>query len=302
MAQAKFIPLLTTATGLNNTLDPVRIAYDLKTGESELSQAVNVDIDNSGRINRRRGRTLRVATAGRDAFVSGETCLFVSGTMLYRLTPGYTTEVVRPGLTLGARMRYTPIADRIYYTNGYETGYVRQGLDYAWRKGDYTPPEGDRRTLSEPPVGHLIGWFAGRALVAKGSAVFASEPSFYGVFDLHGGVRLFPEQITMLRGTKEGLWVGTSGRVEFYRGTKWEELRREHKAGYGVLEGSDALCPGEKLKAPGQQVLFTTPKGICAGSEDGTFVNLTESKLTFPSGRFASAAVAGDRYLLLINP
>ncbi len=302
MAKAKFRHLITSTTGLNNVFDPVRLEFDFKTGVTELSQAVNVDIDSAGRPTRRKGRNLRVTVSGRCGFAHGETCLFVSGTTLYQMKADYSTTVIRADLTEGARMKYYPIAGRIYYVNGQEKGYVFKGADNAWEKGTYTQPADNPRVLSDPPRGHLVSWFAGRALIARDNAMFASEASFYGVFDLHRNFKLTPDKITMLRPTPQGLWVGTTTQILFYRGTKWSELRREPVAEYGVIEGSDITCAGEIVSAPGRPVVFTTPEGICVGGDDGTFVNITHNKITFPSGRYASAAVVDDRYLVLIEP
>ena len=302
MAKADFIPIMTVAQGLNTTADPTRIAYNLRTGETELSQAVNVDIGKTGRISRRLGRVQKSATAAAHGFVYGETCLFVGGTTLYRMRQDYSTISLRTGLTANARMRYYGVADRIYYTNEFEKGYVQRGVSLSWEKGAYTEPGDSRRTFSDPPIGHMLGWFASRMLVAKNNAVYASEPSFYGVFDLFGSTRVFPNRVTMLQSTPQGLWVGTETHVLFFRGQKWKELRREIKADYGVLEGSDVWCPGEKRGIPERSLIFTTSQGICACGEDGSFVNLSYNKLNFPTGRYASAAMAGDRYLLLIEP
>lgn len=301
MTKARFRQIFTATTGLNNTLDPVRLNFDFKTGVTELSQAVNVNIDNSGRASRRLGRTQKLSNASRCGFAHGEICLFVSGTTLYKMIPDYSIRAIRSDLTLGARMRYCPIADRIYYLNGTEKGYIFKGQNYAWEKGNYTVPADTRRIFSDPPNGHLLGWFAGRALIARENAIFASEPSFYGVFDLLNNFKLIPKRVTMLQPTPQGLWVGTTEQVLFYRGTQWGKLRREPKADYGVLEGSDTVCPGKKLNTSGRPVLFTTPQGICVGTEDGSFDNLTYDKITFPTGRYASASVVGNRYLVLIE-
>lgn len=302
MANAKFIPIITTTTGLNNYVDPVRLKVDLRTGETELSQAVNVDIDNTGRISRRRGRIKKWSGSAKYGYSYGETCLFVSDTTLYRLHPDYSIEALRTGLTENARMHYCAVANRIYYINENEKGYISEGQDNAWTKGDYTYPGDPRRSFSDPPNGHLVGWFAGRMLVARDNAVFASLPSFYGVFDLPNDFKLFPERITMLQPTLQGIWVGTEDRILFYRGDRWDRLRREPKASYRVLEGSVVECPGENLGIQERAFVFTTDKGICIGSESGILTNLTRNKLNFPSGRYANAAIAGDRYIVLIEP
>lgn len=302
MAQAKFIPILKATTGLNNTLDPVRLDFDPKTGVIELSQAVNVDVDNSGRVSRRQGRVLKRAEASRCGFVHGEVCLFVAGGSLYQLHPDYSRIELRSGLTIGARMRYCPVADRIYYINGSEKGYVHNGANFAWTKGEYGTAYQTNRVFFDPPNGHLLGWFGGRMIVARANTLLASEPSFYGVFDLHRSFKLEADRITMLQPTSQGIWVGTSSKVLFYRGSKWEEVKREVKYDFGVLEGSEAWCPGDKLGVSGRVLLFTTPSEVCAGGEDGSLVNLTYKKLTFPTGKYASGTVAGDRYITLIQP
>jgi hypothetical protein len=302
MTQARFRRMYAATTGLNNVVDPVRLAFDYRTGVVELAQAINVDIDRSGRVSRRLGRTERSSIAASCAWAHGEVCLFVSSTSLMQMKSDFSTVTLRTGLTLGARMRYAPVADRVYYTNGHELGYVRNRTSFTWSKGNYVPPGDTSRQISDPPVGHVLGWFAGRVVIAKENVLFASEPSFYGAFDLHRGVRPVPSRVTMIQGAPGGLWVGTTTQVLFFRGTQWGKLRREVKANYGVLPGSDALCQGEKRGVAGRSVMFTTPQGICAGEEDGGFTNLTYNKLTFPTGRYASAAVVGDRYILLIEP
>jgi len=302
MAQGKFRNIMSASTGLNNFVDPTRLEFDFKTGVTELSQAVNVNIDNSGRPSRRLGWVEKLTTAAKCGFASREACLFVSGTTLYRMKTDYTAVALRSDLTVGQRMKYVAVANRIYYSNGVEKGYVYKGTNYAWEKGNFTVTGDTHRVFSEPPNGHLIGWFATRMLIAVDNGLFASEPSFYGVFDLHNNFKMVPDRVTMLQHTPQGLWVGTDSQVMFYRGTKWREIRREPKADYGVIDGSDVVCQGEKLGAPGRPIMFTTPKGICVGREDGTLENISYNKLTFPAGRYASATIAGDRYIVLIDP
>jgi hypothetical protein len=301
MAQGKFRNIMSGTTGLNNFVDPKRLEFDFKTGLTELSQAVNVNVDNSGRPSRRLGWTEKLTTAAEYSFVSGEVCLFVSGQTLYQMKNDYSLTAIRSDLTLGQRMKYLAVAGRIYYANGVEKGYVYKGTDRAWEKGNYTVTGDTPRIFSDPPNGQLIGWFATRALVAVDNWMCASEPSFYGVFDLHNNSRPVPDRVTMLQPTPQGLWIGTNSQVMFYRGSKWRELRREPKADYGVIDGSDVVCQGEKLGASGRPIMFTTPQGICIGREDGTLENISYNKLTFPAGRYASAAIAGDRYIVLIE-
>lgn len=300
MTKAKLATILTAATGLNNANDPARLEFDRRTGVTELSQAVNVDFDSSGRPSRRLGRVRKLATEARCGFAFGGVCLFVSGSTLYGLSKEYGAIELRTDLTPGARMRYYPIAGRIYYINGRQRGYVYKETDYAWEAGSYALQHDTPRVFTDPPLGHIVGWFSGRALVAKDNAIFASEPSFYGVFNLHK-VRMVPDRVTMLLPTPQGLWVGTTKQVLFYRGNHWERLVREPKAEVGVLEGSGVLADGARFNESGRVAFFTTPEGVCTGSEGGALTNITYQKVVFPSGRYASAAVVGNRYIVNIE-
>lgn len=303
MAQAKFIRLLTRATGLCNTKAPVRLTYDLKTGESQLAQAVNVNIERDGRITRVTGFTEKRAESSSQAWSDGETCLFVSGTVLYQLHPDYSRTAIRAGLTLGAPMSFAAVADRVYYSNGHELGFVRAGADNTWAAVTMARPT-TNVTFSDPPAGHLVAQAFGRMLVAVGKTIFSSEPAFYGNFNL-ALYRQEAARITMLRYFPGVLLVGTETDTIVYRGTKWGALVRDVViASGGVLEGSDALTQSEATGADQskRQVVFTTTKGICLGSDDGSVVNLTDENLVLPAARRAGAAVIDHRYVVHIAP
>jgi len=49
------ITVFSGATGINNIVDPVRLKFDPDTGIGELAEAVNVVIDQTGRISRKHG-------------------------------------------------------------------------------------------------------------------------------------------------------------------------------------------------------------------------------------------------------
>jgi len=301
MAKPKFTRILSTTSGLNNAVDPAMLSFDFRTGETELAQAVDVDIDSSGRPSRRLGRTPINSDNAKYGFSYGDVCLYVSGSTLYQLTPGGSKIAIRSDLTTDRQMVYAPVAGRIYYMNGLERGFVFEGKNYTWSKGDYEAPGDDRRTLSDPPSGNLLGWFAARMLVAKENVIFASEPSLYGVFDLHGGVRLLPNKITMMHSTSQGLWVGTTHQILFLRGQQWDQSRREIKASFGVIEGTDAKIPGDFSELT-DAAIFTTNQGICIGTDSGELKVVTKNKLIIPSGNRGSAAVLGNRYIVMIHP
>ena len=112
--------------GLRNTVGPE--SFEL----GDLEEALNVDVTDEGRIRRRKGYATFLAGAYHSLFASGTVMLVVSGTSLLRVTPEAATTTLRTGLTSGARLSYGALADRIYYSNGTETGCVQAGVHRSW--------------------------------------------------------------------------------------------------------------------------------------------------------------------------
>lgn len=115
--------------GLRNTTAPERL------GPADLQVAENVDIDDSKRITRRKGRTLRLSGSTHSLWSDGMICLAVQGDTLYRINAdgaGYSKTALRTGLTLGARMSYWSVAGVVYYANGFQKGVVQAGANRSW--------------------------------------------------------------------------------------------------------------------------------------------------------------------------
>jgi len=100
---------------------------------ADLQAAVNVDIDDAGRISRRRGTTLRLAGATHSLWADGrgQNCLAVQGTNLLRVRAAgagaYATDTLRTDLTPGARMACWGLNGLAYYMNGHQAGVVQEG-------------------------------------------------------------------------------------------------------------------------------------------------------------------------------
>jgi len=114
-------------TGINNKSPLERLK------RTELREAVNVDIDQTRRVRRRRGYQKVYSGTNIHSLWSGEGHrLFVENGALKELHSDYSTTTYRTGLNLSARMAYAGVAGRVYYTNGEITGCIFDGADHAW--------------------------------------------------------------------------------------------------------------------------------------------------------------------------
>jgi hypothetical protein len=115
-----------TFAGLHNTIPAERLK------PADLVAAVNVDIDNGGRAQRRPGIELRRAGASHSLWSHGSNCLFVQGDTLYRLHQDYASSIVATGLTPDLLMNYIDVNGRVYWSNGFETGVLTEEGSRSW--------------------------------------------------------------------------------------------------------------------------------------------------------------------------
>jgi hypothetical protein len=119
--------------GIHNTLSAERIKTTASRDDSsvDLVEAVNVDIDNSQRLSRRPGQTMKVEGAAHSLWSEGAMCLFVAAGSMFIMNEGYGLTEVAAGLS-NARMSYIAVNGRVYHSNGGVTGVVDEGRVRAW--------------------------------------------------------------------------------------------------------------------------------------------------------------------------
>ena len=103
---------------------------------TDLALAQNIDIDNSGAISRRPGYTAVPGMTGAKHSLwsddDGKISLYVSGTTLYQFTSALTGVVLMTGLTAGLRLSYRYENDRVYFSNGAQSGILENGTVRSW--------------------------------------------------------------------------------------------------------------------------------------------------------------------------
>lgn len=135
-------PTFTRFAGIRNTLPPERL-HVMPTRQdqtTDLVEAVNVDLDNSGQVARRAGQTLVRAGAAHSLWAQGDMALFMTGSELRRLYPDYSSEVLASGLTPNTPACYVEVNGRIYWGNGLQSGVISGGANRSWGMDIPTAP------------------------------------------------------------------------------------------------------------------------------------------------------------------
>lgn len=99
----------------------------------DLEVALNVDIDDSLAVGRRKGYSAPVTSGvDRDLWAEGSVCLGVGSNALKYINPDYTTTTLRSGLTANKFLSYAPVGDRVFWSNGSENGCVQGAVNRTW--------------------------------------------------------------------------------------------------------------------------------------------------------------------------
>lgn len=262
--------------GVNNVDPATRLDPSVHDHEYvyPLQQANNMEIDNTYQIKSRSGFTsVKTGTDIHSMWSDNKTCLYVDGTTLYQMDAIYGTTIIRADLHSGARMSYAPFNDRIYYMNGYQKGYVKGGVDYAFTD----PAENYKNPI---PAGQLIEEFMGCLYVAQDSKLYIGDP-LCDYYDIRHGYKYFTNYINMLRAVDNGIYV-SDDRIWFVKGKGADEFVRDEVYPSKAIMYTDIRVNAKYIddRLSGNVAMWTSINGICLGS-NGAVTNLTEARYTF---------------------
>lgn len=300
----KPVTLFKKTTGLNNAVEPYRLQHNFSTGEVELAAAYNVDIDVSGNIGRRKGLTATARTESvHSLFCDGGDCFFVTGTSLYRLNADYTRTGVRSGMTAGAWISFLQLFEKTYYMNGFESGYIVNGISYAWDADPYVGPV-TYKIFSDPPIGTLLTHLNGRIYIAKNDVLWYTENFGYNWVDLARNFIPFGQQIRMLRAVSGGIYVGLDKIVIFLKGSQPSDFVYKVISDSPVVTRTDVYAAGEQIgngDINERVVVWTAQDGIYLGQPDGTVKNMSLNRLNKLSNSVGCAVYSNKKYLTLLQ-
>lgn len=284
--------------GLNNVVAAERLE------PGELQRAVNIDIDDTGHVRRRRGATRLVTGEFHSLFEAADHTLYVvRDGELSRLLPN--NDTVSLGVAIGSPVAYVQVAQQIFFSAGIRSGVIypddtvgpwgAANGQNVWISPVIRPtetlPDSRGKLLGPPPPANHLAYFNGRIYLAAGSTLWATELYLYHYVDKTRNFQQYEAPITMVEAVGNGLFVGTETAVYFLSGSLGE-MRRETVLRVGAIPGSVVRIPAEAASPPQLRengisqtrpsILFMTPDGLCLGLDSGQCYNLTESRMVFP--------------------
>lgn len=269
--------------GLNNVTDPLRL------GMEWFVTADNVNITNTGAVEKREGYTL--VRAG--AFAGVYTTL--DSTHMYLATAGQITTFDGTHVaTLSSPdpLYWAEVNECVYFNNGVDSGVIAPDNSVSpWRSAPASYGAGFKGDAGKDydvlfdalPLGtDVIQFWGGRVYAAQylptenQTVVWFSEPLGYHLFSLDSNFFMLPGRALMLAPHDKALVVGTDAAIYAYDGQKLETL-----VDYGVT-------PGQHWSKDDDRVLFWTSRGVCSALP---FANLTDKQFSAAPGLRAGGCI-----------
>lgn len=298
------VNVLDQTTGLNNIIDPVRLEYDHETGVQELSKAINVNIDRTGRIYRRRGYERVNSTPCHSVWQGPDRSYCVAQNSICQINEDYSFTPLTDYSYPEERCWFLNVNRDIFWSNRFQHGLLMNGeISTGW---DFMMPQSksDPRYLSEMPSGECLELFNGRIWVAVDNVIFFSEPLGYYACDKARNWFMFDSEIRMINAVDDGLYIGTTNETYWLSGNTPEEMAIRTVALSSPIKGTATkmdgryLLSGETLQ---RVAVWTADDGMYAGFSEGQVLNLTKDKLTYPGGSTGTSVVVNDEWITLIN-
>lgn len=306
MAKSDSITLSRFA-GLRNTVAPERLASGFggkNDPQTELQDAVNVDIDDAGQIRRRRGATMVAAGNFHSLYSTPTRSFVVKDGSLCRLFPDYTTVVLQTNVG-SEPVQYVDVGADVYFSSPDASGRIdaddvvhpwgEQTGPTTWLSPVLNPTESlpavRGKLLGRPPLATSMAYFNGRIYLAHENLIWATELYLYDYVDKTRNFMQFEAPVTGIAVVTDGFFVGTTEHIYFCSGP-FTEMRRMPVLDVGMIAGSVVYVPADLVGGDNQSknaALFLTKSGLCAGFDSGVCYNLTQSKNLFPDSNKAAA-------------
>ena len=273
----------------------------LRSGINWLAQADNVNITDTGAIEKRSGYS-RIGTGtytGIYTTLNFQRMYLVDGGSI-KTFDGVT---IKTDLS-DAPMYWTEINDQVFFNNGIDTGIILPDHEVIdWRRpitvNKFIGADGEQleALLDTLPLGcEVIQAWKGRIYASQympnvdQTVVWYSLPIGFHLFSLDSDYFVVPGHVRMLAAVDDALIAGTDTRVYAYTGERLDQL-----ADYGVV-------PGQHWSKDDKRIIFWTTRGVCSALP---FTNLTEKNVSVAPGVHAGGCVmrtnGQKRYVVAIH-
>ena len=302
----KRLPLLRGTSGLNNKVDSARLTYS-ESGIVPLAETKNIDIDQTGRISRRKGFTaIGALTNCHSFFKHNGAGYFISNGYMY-VYRGNTPTPITGAITYFGdnRCSYQSVGHRLYVCNGDKKAYIVLSTSFLWEEPAEYVGWTTRKTFSGPPLGSHLCLYKGKMLIGQDEVVWYSRPFSYHEYDLVRGFIQPGSKVRMINRVESGVYIGTDKDLKYYHGDDIAEAAVVTISDFGVVEGTDVNISGRFIKMLDTKlnvILVVTGEGVMMLGPGGRADHLTYDRLVLPKANIGSAAVINGKYVFSLEP
>ncbi len=178
----------------------------------------------------------------------------------------------------------------VYYTNGTVIGYIKNGQGYNFD----TPTA---KYKSAPPPGQIIGYYNGALYICQKNVLWVTDTLAMNQVDMRNGYKQFPADITMFAPVDDGIFISTTEKVYWLGGLNPDKMYWREIYDKPVIKGAwtyvdSRLFGKRKLDfMQGKTIVMYTNGGLCWGTNNGIFGNISARKYRGPSGMPRGAAI-----------
>jgi hypothetical protein len=163
--------------------------------------------------------------------------------------------------------------------------------------------QADNRFMQRLPGGHIVRYWKGRLLVARGRNLLFSSPMRYGLFTPTEDFVQLPHRIRIVQPSEGGVFVGTKAGVTFLAGTSPSDMRAVATGGEPPVAGTDmrietSILGGDRDFGGAYAALWLAGNGFVVGTADGNLVQAQAKRIKLPSTSGAGAAVLFNRTII----
>lgn len=260
--------------GINTVDDDKSLTF------KDLREAINVYLDNKGKIIMRDGFTEKITGSYRSMWSDGNVCFGMEGGTLTSFDTSFNKVTIASGFNTNLHMSFKKIVDKIFYSNGEVIRVIQNGISRN------LIPSTETSFKIAMKAGVYLANYNGRLWTAKGNIIYFSDTLSYETADRRK-YRLFVDgNITMLQEVNDGIYVSYGGNTYFIQETEPYIITQTLKLDTETIPYTSQIVSGSLIGKDGinsEVAMWASNKGICIGTKDGSCTNLTVRRHSMPT-------------------